>query len=492
MAFFQGTLQEGIAAALQQTKSVVCFVTDGQDESQRWESEFLKEDDVVTLLQSTAVTLRLEAGSQEEGFLAQLYPIPKKPTIVVIRNADLKEYIPGGTPREEVRRRLFKSLGPLEPVVTQHAASPTSAPASVPAPAIVTAPTPAPVPAPVTPILPSPAELEGSIASSSGQATPSPASESRAQAQAMLADRAARLAEQKRKEDEEAKQKRQEVARARAEAATNGGATSQDKYAEMMKKKRKEAQEERARILKAIEDDKAARKAKAAEIAAERKALAEASTAPFAPATEILPKAGKLSEHAAIQVRLFDGSSLRSKFSSTDSLKDVRQYVDESRKDGKQPYTFKVLLTPLPSRRIDVTEEGKTLQELELAPSATLILVPVPKHTTAHTRTSSVASSAVHPPEGNIFQRFIAFILAIITGIFGGIASLFSTLFSTGTAPGEEQPDTQQADGRGQATGRADGRRVAGLDNVRRRNQQQFYNGNSTNFEPRREDEDEE
>jgi hypothetical protein len=38
------------------------------------------------LLQSQAVTLRLEAGSQEEGFLAQLYPLPKKPTIVIIRS----------------------------------------------------------------------------------------------------------------------------------------------------------------------------------------------------------------------------------------------------------------------------------------------------------------------------------------------------------------------------------------------------------------------
>jgi hypothetical protein len=37
------------------------------------------------LLQAQTVSLKLEAGSQEEGFLAQLYPIPKKPTVVIIK-----------------------------------------------------------------------------------------------------------------------------------------------------------------------------------------------------------------------------------------------------------------------------------------------------------------------------------------------------------------------------------------------------------------------
>jgi hypothetical protein len=69
MSFFQGTLQEGIGAALQQSKSVVCFVTgegphytqylsrtrqadrniDGETESQQWEDEFFAEEEVSVL-----------------------------------------------------------------------------------------------------------------------------------------------------------------------------------------------------------------------------------------------------------------------------------------------------------------------------------------------------------------------------------------------------------------------------------------------------------
>jgi len=38
-----------------------------------------------TLLEAHGVTLRLTAGSQEESYLAQLYPIPRKPTVIVIK-----------------------------------------------------------------------------------------------------------------------------------------------------------------------------------------------------------------------------------------------------------------------------------------------------------------------------------------------------------------------------------------------------------------------
>jgi len=407
------------------------------------------------------------------------------------RNADLKEYIASGVSKEEFMRRFFKALRPSEPAASQPVAgaatTQASAPTSVSAP--VAAPIPAPVSAPagaqVSPsIRPSFPEPEESAASSSGRATPSPTSDARAEAQAMLAERAARLAERKKQADAEAKRKREEKAKARAEPSPDGKPAPQQKYVESLRQKQKAAREERQRILKAIEDDKAARKAKQAELAAERKALAEAGTAPFAPASEILPKPGQPTKHASIQVRLFDGSTLRSRFSSTDTLEDVRQFVDENRKDGKQPYTFKVLLTPLPSKRIDVTEEGKTLQALELAPSATLILVHVPKHTATYSSTSSAPSSAVAPPEGNIFQRFIAFILAIINGLFGNIALFFTSMFSSGEAPNSTHPDTQQqADDRAHASGRADGRRVAGLENIRRRNEQQFYNGNSVSLD---------
>ncbi|KXX80903.1 UBX domain-containing protein 4 [Madurella mycetomatis] len=475
MAFFQGSLQEGIAAALQQAKAVVCFVTDGEAESKLWEDEYLADGEISSLLQSRAVTLRLPAGSQEEGFLAQLYPIPKKPTIVVIKNAELKEYIAAGVTKDEFLRRIKTAL--VQPQTTSPQPQPTP-PQSQPV---------------VTPAAPpsQPGHVAESSTSSSGQATPPTPNES--QVQSLLTERAARLAEKKRKDEEEAKRQRAEKAKAKAEAEASGSKKpdAQSKHAEALRRKQREAREERQRILKAIEDDKVARKAKQAELEAERKAAQNQNTVPFAPASQLLPSTGKLSEHCSLQVRLFDGSTIRSRFSSEVTLKDVRKWVDDTRQDGKAPYTFKVLLTPLPSKRIDVTEEGKSLQSLELAPSSTLILVPVPKYTAAYGSAAGTAAAL----QGNIFQRLIAYFLGIITGFFGAIFTFFSTLLSTNDPPAPPEPAAASPSRAEASAGagpvRRGGRRIAGLDHSdERRGDQQFYNGNSTNFEPRPDDEE--
>ena len=86
-----------------------------------------------------------------------------------------------------------------------------------------------------------------------------------------------------------------------------------------------------------------------------------------------------------MQVRLFDGSTIRSRFSAQKTLrKDVRQWIDGQRADGDTPYTFKQVLTPHPNRTITISEEEESLQSLGLNPSATLILVPVKDYTSAY------------------------------------------------------------------------------------------------------------
>ncbi|KAK4151908.1 UBX domain-containing protein 4 [Chaetomidium leptoderma] len=486
MTFFQGSLQEGIAAALQQGKSVVCFVTDGETESQQWEDEFFAEEQIRLLLQAQAVPLRLEAGSQEEGFLAQLYPIPKKPTVVIIKNAELKEYIASGVSRDEFMRRMELALAGAQPVPSQ-ALPPQSVPRQ---------PEPMATPAASTNQL---SHAEESSASSSGQATPPSPAGSRVQS--LLAERASVLAATKKRDEDEAKRQRAEKGKAKAEAEASGlkKPDDQSKHIAAVKKKQRDAREERERILKAIDDDKAARKAQKAEAEAARKAAAaseKSDSASVAPASHVLPPStGRLSEHCAIQVRLFDGSTIRKRFSSNETLKDVRNWVNETRDGGKVAYVFKVLLTPLPSRTIDVTEEDKSLQALELAPSSTLILLRVPKYTAAYSSSSSSSSSssraAASGSQGNVFQRLIAYVLAIITGFFSTISAFFSTFFSTAgapAAPDSATPRTSQSQTAADAARRR-GRQIAGMDHAEgRRNDQQFYNGNSTNFEPRTDD----
>lgn len=311
-----------------------------------------------------------------------------------------------------------------------------------------------------------------------------------------------------------------------AETTTSSSKEAQAKQAELLKKKQKEAREERQRILKTIEDDKIARHARKAELEAERLAAAtaangkdtkdSASTSTSSISTS-KPRSsnGRLSETCAIQVRLLDGSTIRNRFSSTaDTAQSIRKWVDEARTDGNTAYNFKILLTPLPSKAILATEESQSLRELKLAPSATLILVPAagkkytrpPASASASASANFTASSTTTitnngPDDGqeyeeggvNPFIQLINFLLGIINGFFGLVSGFFTTLFSTAGPPQPADQPSQQRQQQTQAsssttTGRAGGgSRIKGLERERqpeKRNEQQFYNGNSVGLPP--------
>lgn len=550
--FFTGTLQEGIAAAIQQTKSLVCFVADDNTESQQWETEFLNDEAISPLIESSAVVLKLVAGSTEEGYLAQLFPVPKKPTVVVMKGGQLREYIAAGVTKEEFVRRLRAVLD-AQPVVPagatsgaasvqesaqseqgqEQASSSVTAPAEpaeqpaaeqTASPAITEAPISRQPPMTMTTETSTPSSSSPPATSSTTAPTTNTNTTQQDQIQAILAERAARLATQKKQQEEAAR------AAARARAAAEDPNSPARQAADALRKKQQEAREERQRILKAIEDDKAARKARQLEKQREREVSAsaegndkgkekEGEGLPFAPASPMLPRGNQPVQstgHCALQVRLTDGSTIRSRFSAEkDTVKEVREWVEATVSDlmvKRGRYTFKVLLTPQPSRRIERDEEGKTLGELGLAPSSTLILVPT---TSAGGERVSFAGAGAAATEGegggNIFSRLIEFLVAF----FNTVVAFVSTLFSVSGPPnggatpeqvatevrGEQQQQrAERASGRSLSSAAAvhrgtGGSRIKGLGDTRqdeeerKRNDQQFYNGNSTNFEPRHDDE---
>ncbi|KAH8659583.1 ubiquitin-related domain-containing protein [Ilyonectria robusta] len=444
--FYQGTLQDGISTAVGQQKLVLCFVTDESEESTQWENEFLLDESLSKLIKDQSVALRLTAGSDEAGYLAQIFPLPRTPTVVIIQNGELKEYITPGTTKEDFFRRI------------QNAFSATSS--SAPVSASTSTPQPEPAPA----------------ASSSQGVSPSGESSTSENVRRILTERAAKLKTQKeeaeRKAKEQAKEERNK-AKAKGKADAEAGAKTDNavahKAAEAVKKKRQEQQEERRRILKRIEDDKAERRLRAQAREQMRtedvKGGDVASSLVNAPESK-LPSTTKASGMTSLQVRMFDGSTLRSRFKTTSPLKTIRSWVDENRTDGSQPYTFKQVLTPSPNKTIDETEENKSVGELGLSPSSTLVLIPVKNFTSAYDASSQ-----------NIVSRFFAFILGIFSWFFG--------LFSSGDArapagAGEDSAGSSQDQSRIQSFGNQ---------NDRQRDQQ-LYNGNSLNFEPRPDEEE--
>ncbi|KAI1494615.1 hypothetical protein F5X96DRAFT_616858 [Biscogniauxia mediterranea] len=469
--FFEGSLQEGISTALQQSKLVVCFVTDNETESQQWETEFLADDSIKAPLESQAVVLRLVAGSEEAGFLEALFPVPKKPTVVIIQNGQLKEYLHAGTPKEDFVRRVGAAF-----------AAPSSQPQLSSAP-VQQDTRPQASQAPVPP----PSGTDDNLydddnppAAATPSATTS-STEQRAQQEAQAA-----LAEREKKLEAEKKAKAKAEAEAEARRRTDERCkpcNPEPNYAEQVKQRKLKGDDERRRILKRIEDDKRERKQREAE---ERKArqLLSASPEGEAASSETAPiplsrrqPTGSKGEFCNLQVRLLDGTTIRSRFPSEKTLRtDVRKWIDEERTDGDSPYTFRVVLTPLPNKMIEQSEETQSLLSLGLAPSATLVLVPS-KYVRAFSRSSENVTRGV----GSFFGLFISIYAAIISALGGVFGMLFGRRGSADEGMPLETMNTSRNS------------RIRGFQNPDdRRRDAQLYNGNSLNFEPRRDEDGEE
>lgn len=398
------------------------------------------------MISEHGVALRLKAGSEEAGYLAQIFPLPRTPTLVIIKNGELKEYLTPETSKEDFLRRVKGAFS-----ATAHLPAVTTAPdaqASAAAPQTDSSNTTTP----------------SQINTPSSSSTEPERSEG---VRRILAERAARLQAQKQETERKAKEERTKAkgkAKAEAEAGVDTEAARTHKQQETLKKRRQQESEERRRILKRIEDDKAERKLRVQEREQQRidnlKGGDIASSLVNAPETR-LPSTTRSSDITALQVRLFDGSTLRSRFKTASPLKDVRKWVNANSETGKTPFTFKQVLTPLPNQDIDESEEDSTLGDLKLSPSSTLVLVPVKKFSSAYGDSPSFVS------------RLIGFIL----GIFNWILSLFGQ--GARPTPVEESSSQEESQDSSEAS-QLRKRRVKGFKNAdEKRPDHQLYNGNS-------------
>ena len=177
------------------------------------------------------------------------------------------------------------------------------------------------------------------------------------------------------------------------------------------------------------------------------------------------------------------------------------------------PYFFRHILAPAPSRELSAGDESVELGEIDLAPSATLVLVPVKGYTDAYSGGAGGVGGITGAATG------------IVGGAFGLLSSTVGLVGSTiGSVMGF---GAQQEGGAGSSNGAGGGRtvgsrpttqepthdpvldqlqpqpqppsagtgtgttmRVRTLADQRAREPQQFYNGNQLSTEPRPEDND--
>ncbi|KAF2109739.1 hypothetical protein BDV96DRAFT_529045 [Lophiotrema nucula] len=456
--FHDGTLQSGISLAIQEQKLVACFVRDDGEESSTWEKEWLQSGWLASLLEQKAVLLRLEAGSTEAGFLSAFCPLSQIPSFVVIQNGQLREHLVAGISKDDFINRIRKVLGANE-IPQASGASSTSTPQAPSTPEATQASSALAPPAseqhhPVSPVLPPSSKAKG-------------------------------------KQKVEPKPDASTVKPAQLSAR------------EALRKKQREEKEELERIKARIEADKAARRAEAELRRQERereKQEAQSGSASLPSYSQAsTSKRGSQAKDVRLNVRLFDGRTVHHVFPRTAKLQDdVRPWIDEefatraeSPSQNHPPYYFKQILAPLPSRELSAGEESETLGEIDLAPSATLVLIPVKGYTEAY---SGGGGGVVGGVVGGV-TGLVGGVLGIASSAVGYVGTTLGSVVGYGSAPGQQS--TPQADGRTlnqqgdqDSNAGAAGIRVRTLADQRAREPQNqaFYNGNQLNFEPNEDD----
>lgn len=144
--------------------------------------------------------------------------------------------------------------------------------------------------------------------------------------------------------------------------------TTQQKYHEELIKQKRSAKQERDRILRLVEADKAERRAQ----------RSTSSVYPTKNPMQIhdnIMNANLLhSKTCTLLIRVTNGDTITKNFDSQSTLNEVRKWVDIVRTDGDCPYSFH---RNIPRVTFSDSDELRSLEALELLPRSALILKPL-------------------------------------------------------------------------------------------------------------------
>lgn len=408
-----------VAVAVQKANTdgsvlMVCLVQDNIEgsDSHIFESRFTNEAVATELAGMNLIPLKLVKHSTDGMMFGQIFPIMVVPALYLIRNGMLSDFMNSSVDPDQMLERIRKAVAghsqippPPAPVTPTPAVASTpispAVPAQAPAsPALTAQPTTAileSVSASVTstPSAPVPtpaAESQAPAIASFGSSSPSPSTRNAPARNANQAEALKELMKERKlkreKEEREAEKKRELDRRSSSKTLTEAQKDLKEKQAKKLKdqieKDKREEIEYKKRVKQALEEDKARRKAER-ERAQAAVAASAAQSSPLDSPVELpsdirAQNSGLLEarndaapalafESSRLNIRLFDGSSIRNTFKATDTLEQVRAWINANQEGNEDAYNIAEFI---PSRTF--TDESKMLRDLELCPSATLVL----------------------------------------------------------------------------------------------------------------------
>jgi UBX domain len=242
-----------------------------------------------------------------------------------------------------------------------------------------------------------------------------------------------------------------------------------------IQREQKEQKEERERIRNQIKHDQEARRQRAAEEKGYSSTSFPASQKTTAETTGSNRPGKRQALEYRLQIRLFDGSSVRNSFPPSATIrKDIRPWLESQRSDGSQPYNLKHILTPLPNRTISVSEEERSLEELELGPTASLVMVPVPSYIEAYAPSGIMDS---------LPARVVSSGYGLVSGVVGGVTGMVGGFLGYGSAPAQQAPTSDSTSNRPSVPTTARNSQKINIrtlhDQWNDQDKNEFYNGNT-------------
>jgi len=349
---------------------------------------------------------------------------------------------------------------------------------------------PATAPSPAVEVSAAPLPATSSTNSSSNTAPSNPRPSA---VESLLADRRRKLEMDKKEKDAVENAERKAKADARKAAVTSDPNSTKGKqatYAQQQRQRNHEAKLEKERIMRQIEQDKVERREKIerekALVREEARVKAEGIEADEDPKDGVGGLVDKQlrfesssnparSRYCAVQVRLFDGSTVRNKFPSDLILRTtVRTWIEEQRSDGDAPYTLKHILTPLPNKTLSISDEEQSLQDLGFDPSATLVMVPVQGYTAAYAGNPGLVSRGA-----SVGYSVVSSGAGMIAGALGTFLGLGQATPQTGVEETPTQQENIQPGTESRSSASSSGINVRTLHDQRDDpHDHQLYNGN--------------
>lgn len=398
---FISTVEAAVSASVAQNKPLIVFNTDSSDESNRW-VESLMSDDILQLISEKAIALKLVKNSAQFALFEQIFPEVIIPSFYCIKVSAILDIIHGALDNTEFESRIKKVLvtNPQgqhpQPSSSSHPPQTGSQQSDTPQ---VSSQSQA-----STPTLP---RDTSQIPSASGNLSGSSSVRGSSQASSRANTPGSQINGKR-----ERKTLKEEVAELSAK-----------KYKEEQLRKKKVEKEERERVKRLLEADKEERrldeKLRKEERERQRRLSNDEEVKDDVKIDDIINENQTLKNNVrdrrpstslvcALLIRLLDGSSLRHEFKNTDTLNDVRKWIDENRTDSDDPYCFH---RTIPRVTFGVTDEEKTLESLELTPRSALILKPFNTYANAYSNSGKTTQRA---PNGGLLSR-----------VFGGLSSLW-------------------------------------------------------------------